>query len=82
MLGANGAGKSTLVKALAGELAVRAGAANNAKDLSVGYFAQHQLEQLRTDDTGLEHLQRLYPQSSETSLRTFWAVSVLVASAL
>jgi ATPase subunit of ABC transporter with duplicated ATPase domains len=46
LLGPNGAGKSTLVKALAGELALARGTRHVAQNLVIGYFAQHQLEQL------------------------------------
>jgi ATP-binding cassette, subfamily F, member 3 len=59
LLGANGAGKSTLVKALAGELAPQAGVRAEGKGLTIGYFAQHQLEQLRSDESPLQHLLRL-----------------------
>jgi ATP-binding cassette subfamily F protein 3 len=59
LLGANGAGKSTLVKALAGDLAPVHGARIEGKGLTVGYFAQHQLEQLRGDESPLQHLLRL-----------------------
>jgi ATP-binding cassette subfamily F protein 3 len=59
LLGANGAGKSTLVKALAGELALRAGTRGEGKGLTIGYFAQHQLEQLRGDESPLQHLLRV-----------------------
>jgi ATP-binding cassette subfamily F protein 3 len=58
LLGANGAGKSTLVKALAGSLAPRAGTRVEGKGLTIGYFAQHQLEHLRGDDSPLQHLLR------------------------
>ena len=58
LLGANGAGKSTLVKALAGELVLRAGTRAEGKGLTIGYFAQHQLEQLREDESPLQHLLR------------------------
>ena len=71
LLGANGAGKSTLVKALAGSLAPQSGEIERAKELNIGYFAQHQLEQLRNDDTPLSHLSRLHPQASESELRNF-----------
>ncbi|KPK55459.1 MAG: ABC transporter ATP-binding protein [Thiotrichales bacterium SG8_50] len=71
VLGRNGAGKSTLVKTLAGELEVLGGARSGAKSLRVGYFAQHQLEQLRPDDTPLVLLQRLEATASEQSLRDF-----------
>jgi ATP-binding cassette subfamily F protein 3 len=59
LLGANGAGKSTLVKALAGELAPRDGLRAEGKGLTVGYFAQHQLEQLHADESPLQHLLRV-----------------------
>ena len=71
LLGANGAGKSTLVKALASTLSPQAGSIERAKELNVGYFAQHQLEQLRDDDTPLSHLSRLHPDASESDLRNF-----------
>ncbi|MFY9329011.1 MAG: ATP-binding cassette domain-containing protein [Georgfuchsia sp.] len=59
LLGANGAGKSTLVKLLAGELAPLAGERLEGKGLAIGYFAQHQLEQLRPDESPLQHMIRL-----------------------
>ena len=71
LLGANGAGKSTFIKALAGSLAPQSGEVERAKELNIGYFAQHQLEQLRNDDTPLSHLSRLHPDASESDLRNF-----------
>jgi len=71
LLGPNGAGKSTLIKLLAGELEPLAGECIRAADLMLGYFAQHQLEQLRGGDSPLEHLQRLAPKASEQELRNF-----------
>lgn len=71
LLGANGAGKSTLIKALAGTLTPLLGEIETAKELNIGYFAQHQLEQLRGDDTPLSHLSRLHPAASESDLRNF-----------
>lgn len=71
LLGFNGAGKSTLVKCLAGELIPQAGRNDSAKELSIGYFAQHQVEQLDLHASALLHLQRLSPDASEKDLRTF-----------
>ena len=56
LLGANGAGKSTLLKALAGTLPLRDGARVTAQTLRLGYFAQHQVEALRADESPLWHL--------------------------
>ncbi len=71
LLGANGAGKSTLVKVLAGELAPLDGRRSEGKGLKIGYFAQHQLEQLDPADNPLEHLQRLDPRAREQDLRDY-----------
>jgi ATP-binding cassette subfamily F protein 3 len=69
LLGHNGAGKSTLVKALAGELIPLAGQREPARDLHIGYFAQHQLEQLDAKANPLLHLQRIDNAASEQKLR-------------
>ena len=53
LLGPNGAGKSTLIKTLAGEHAVLAGSRIEAQGLRVGYFAQHQMDQLEPDASPL-----------------------------
>jgi len=71
LLGPNGAGKSTLIRLLAGVLPVLSGERLPARDLKIGYFAQHQLEQLRPDDSPLRHLSRLDPQAAEQELRDF-----------
>ncbi|WP_018954298.1 ATP-binding cassette domain-containing protein [Thioalkalivibrio sulfidiphilus] len=71
LLGPNGAGKSTLIRVLAGSQAPLSGVREPAPDLAVGYFAQHQLEQLDPQATPLLHLQRLDPKAREQSLRDF-----------
>ena len=71
LLGPNGAGKSTLIKALAGMQPLLAGTRTPAQGLRLGYFAQHQLEQLRAHDSPLGHLTRLDPGASEQALRDF-----------
>ena len=59
LLGKNGAGKSTLIKLLASELKPLSGKRVEGKDLRIGYFAQHQLEQLRPNESPLQHMLRL-----------------------
>ena len=59
LIGPNGAGKSTLIKFLAGELEAQSGESWQAQDLKIGYFAQHQLEQLDLDLSALEQLRAL-----------------------
>jgi ATP-binding cassette subfamily F protein 3 len=71
LLGPNGAGKSTLIKLLAGELEPIAGQRSPAQELRIGYFAQHQLEQLDPEASPLLHLQRLDHKASEQSLRNY-----------
>ncbi|WP_047533868.1 ATP-binding cassette domain-containing protein [Methylotenera sp. N17] len=65
LLGKNGAGKSTLIKALAAELQPLTGKRVEGKDLNIGYFAQHQLEQLRPNESPLQHMLRLDPLTRE-----------------
>ncbi|MBK0003056.1 ABC transporter ATP-binding protein [Erwinia sp. S38] len=71
LLGRNGAGKSTLIKLLAGELAPLQGDIGLAKGIKLGYFAQHQLEFLRADESPLQHLARLAPKVLEQQLRDY-----------
>ncbi|MES2546498.1 MAG: ATP-binding cassette domain-containing protein, partial [Pseudomonadota bacterium] len=65
LLGKNGAGKSTLIKLLAAELKPLAGKRVEGKELNIGYFAQHQLEQLRPHESPLQHMLRLDPATRE-----------------
>jgi ATP-binding cassette subfamily F protein 3 len=71
LLGVNGAGKSTLIKTIAGELGPLTGDAVIGKGLSIGYFAQHQVEMLRHDESPLWHLAKIAPTVREQELRNF-----------
>ena len=71
LLGPNGAGKSTLVKSLAGTLALQSGGRYEGQGLKIGYFAQHQVEQLRTQESPLQHMKRLDPGTREQEFRNF-----------
>ncbi len=71
LLGVNGAGKSTLIKTIAGELLPLTGDATLGKGLSIGYFAQHQVEMLRHDESPLWHLAKIAPTVREQELRNF-----------
>lgn len=71
LLGSNGAGKSSLIKVLAGDMQPLTGTKRGADALKIGYFAQHQLEQLNTDESPLWHVQQLDKQATEKDLRNF-----------
>ena len=71
LLGKNGAGKSTLIKLLAGEKSPMEGLYETSAGLRIGYFAQHQLEFLRGDDSPIDHMQRLDKKATEQSLRDY-----------
>ena len=71
LLGPNGAGKSTLLKLLCGELKPLSGQMHVGQGLAIGYFAQHQVEQLRLEHSPLWHLKRLDPAAREQELRNF-----------
>ncbi|MFT5658634.1 MAG: ATP-binding cassette subfamily F protein 3 [Gammaproteobacteria bacterium] len=71
LLGLNGAGKSTFIKLLAGELQTQGGKMDRSKDLKVGYFAQHQVEQLDETANPLLTLQRIDPALTERDIRTY-----------
>ncbi|MGB0824117.1 MAG: ABC-F family ATP-binding cassette domain-containing protein, partial [Alphaproteobacteria bacterium] len=69
LLGANGNGKSTLLKVLAGRLRVREGLVQKSGKLKIGYFAQHQTDELSVESTPLETLKTLMPKATETVVR-------------
>jgi ATP-binding cassette subfamily F protein 3 len=69
LLGANGNGKSTLAKLVAGRLAPLAGEMHRDRRLRVGYFAQHQAEELNPEGTPLSHMQEALPRATETQCR-------------
>ena len=77
LLGRNGAGKSTCMKLLAGELTALSGTRTEARDLRIGYFAQHHLEQLKADESPLENLRRSggarAARATEAELRDYLA---------
>ncbi len=69
VLGPNGEGKSTLVKSIAGRLAPLGGAVLKHKKLDIAYFAQHQLDELVTGESPLDHVRRLIPNATEAQAR-------------
>jgi ATP-binding cassette subfamily F protein 3 len=71
LLGPNGAGKSTLLKSIVGNLPLLSGELHRAQGLRIGYFAQHQVDQLRLDETALWHLEKLAPQEREQVFRDY-----------
>ncbi len=71
LLGHNGEGKSTLIKMLSGELRPMSGDFEQSSELKIGYFAQHQLEQLDPEASALLHMQRLDKKMSEQQIRTY-----------
>jgi ATP-binding cassette, subfamily F, member 3 len=77
LLGRNGAGKSTVMKLLAGALPALAGTRTESRDLRIGYFAQHQLEQLKVADSPVQHLsdcsEAMGRRAPEADLRDFLA---------
>jgi len=77
LLGRNGAGKSTYMKLLAGELNGMAGTRTEARELRIGYFAQHQLEQLSPTESSLANLRRFgavrAARATEQELRDYLA---------
>jgi ATP-binding cassette subfamily F protein 3 len=69
LLGRNGEGKSTLSKLLAGKLQASEGRLARSSKLRIGYFAQHQVDELHIDETPLQHIQRLRPTELQAKLR-------------
>ena len=71
LLGRNGAGKSTLIKSLAGDIKILQGTRYCAQELRIGYFSQHQLEQLHMPSSAIDHIIRAKPDFKELQARTF-----------
>ncbi len=69
LLGKNGEGKSTLSKLLAGKLQASEGKLSRSSKLRIGYFAQHQVDELHLDETPLQHIMRLRPAEGQPKLR-------------
>ncbi|MHA6261706.1 ABC-F family ATP-binding cassette domain-containing protein [Arenibacterium sp. CAU 1754] len=70
LLGKNGQGKSTLSKLLSGRLELMSGKMTRSGKLRIGYFAQHQVDELHVDETPLDHLRRLRPSEAPARWRS------------
>lgn len=73
LLGANGNGKSTLAKVVSGRLPLQAGTMRCSGKLKVGYFAQHQAEELPLEQTACEFMSSLLPDKTEAQVRAHLA---------
>ena len=71
LLGVNGAGKSTLIKAMVGALKVQGGQCEQFTGVKIGYFAQHQVDELELDATPLEHFNDLPPKGDLKALKRY-----------
>jgi len=80
LLGRNGQGKSTLSKLLADRLVLMDGKMVRSSKLRIGYFAQHQVDELHLDETPLQHLQRERPETAPPKLRAQLAGFGLMAA--
>ena len=70
LLGSNGNGKSTFAKLVAGKLAAMDGMVRRSSKLKVGYFAQHQLDELNPQATPVAHVRQLMPEATEAQVRS------------
>jgi ATP-binding cassette subfamily F protein 3 len=80
LLGRNGEGKTTLAKLLSDRLTVARGRLHRSNKLRIGFFAQHQVDELFVDETPLQHLQRLRPEEHQSRLRARLAGFGLLAA--
>ncbi len=80
LLGRNGEGKSTLSKMLSGRLEVSRGTMQASSKLRIGFFAQHQVDELRVEETPLQHLLRERPEEGQARLRARLASFGLMAA--
>ncbi|ABV93091.1 ABC transporter related [Dinoroseobacter shibae DFL 12 = DSM 16493] len=80
LLGRNGEGKSTLSKLLAGRLEAMDGTLTASNKLRIGFFAQHQVDELRVEETPLQHLLRVRPDEGQARLRARLAGFGLMAA--
>ena len=71
LLGVNGAGKSTLVKSLNGDIDLLDGLKREGKNLVVGYFSQHQVDDLDLQKNAIQHIQSIDEKATEAEIRNF-----------
>ena len=71
LLGVNGAGKSTFVKSLKGDLQLLQGNKTEGKNLKIGYFSQHQVDDLMLDKSPIDHLAEVEKKATESEIRNF-----------
>ena len=82
LLGANGQGKSTLSKLIAGRLDIMGGSMHSSNKLRIGYFAQHQVDELHLDETPIQHVHRERPKETPAKIRGRLAAGGLGAEAV